>query len=30
MSSSQFRVWLNNEFPPSHPKYSWIKEAYSK
>ncbi|MGN8658275.1 RNA-guided endonuclease InsQ/TnpB family protein [Catenibacterium mitsuokai] len=30
MSSSQFRVWLNNEFLPSHPKYSWIKEAYSK
>ena len=30
MSSSQFRVWLNNEFLPSHPEYSWIKEAYSK
>ena len=30
MSSSQFRVWLNNEFLSSHPEYSWIKEAYSK
>ena len=30
MSSSQFRVWLNNEFLPSHPEYSWIKESYSK
>ncbi|WP_295094776.1 transposase [uncultured Catenibacterium sp.] len=30
MSSNQFRVWLNNEFLPSHPEYSWIKEAYSK
>ena len=30
MSSSQFRVWLNNEFLPSHPEYFWIKEAYSK
>ena len=30
MSSGQFRVWLNNEFLPSHPEYSWIKEAYSK
>ena len=30
MSSSQFRVWLNNEFLPSHPEYCWIKEAYSK
>ena len=30
MCSSQFRVWLNNEFLPSHPEYSWIKEAYSK
>ena len=30
MSSSQFRVWLNNEFLPSHLAYSWIKEAYSK
>ena len=30
MSSNQFRVWLNNEYLPSHPEYSWIKEAYSK
>ena len=30
MSSSQFRVWLNNEYLPSHPEYSWIKESYSK
>ncbi|MGN8857035.1 RNA-guided endonuclease InsQ/TnpB family protein [Catenibacterium mitsuokai] len=30
MSSSKFRVWLNNEYLPSHPEYSWIKEAYSK
>ena len=30
MSSSQFRVWLNNEYLPSHPEYSWIREAYSK
>ena len=30
ISSSQFRAWLNNEYLPSHPEYSWIKEAYSK
>ena len=30
MSSSQFRVWLNNEYLPKHPECSWIKEAYSK
>ena len=30
MSSSQFRVRLNNEYLPNHPEYSWIKEAYSK
>ena len=30
MSSSQFRVWLNNEYLPNNPEYSWIKEAYSK
>ena len=30
MSSNQFRVWLNNEYLPSHPEYSWIKAAYSK
>ncbi len=30
MSSSQFRVWLNNEYLPNNPECSWIKEAYSK
>ena len=30
MSSNKFRVWLNNEYLPSHPEYSWIKNAYSK
>ncbi len=30
MSSNQFRVWINNEYLPNHPEYSWIKEAYSK
>ena len=30
MSSNKFRVWLNNEYVPKHPEYSWIKEAYSK
>ena len=30
MSSNKFRVWLNNEYLPNHPDYSWIKEAYSK
>ena len=30
MSSNKFRVWLNNEYLPQHPEYSWIKEAYSK
>ena len=30
MSSNKFRVWLNNEYLPNHPEYSWIKEAYSK
>ena len=30
MSSSRFRVCLNNEYLPNHPEYSWIKEAYSK
>ena len=30
MSSNRFRVWLNYEYLPSHPEYSWIKNAYSK
>ena len=30
MSSSQFRVWLNNEYLPNHLECFWIKEAYSK
>ena len=30
ISSSQFRVWLNNEYLSSHPEYSWIKEVSSK
>ena len=30
MSSSKFRVWLNQEYLPQHPEYLWIKEAYSK
>ena len=30
MSSSKFRVWLNNKYLPQHPEYLWIKEAYSK
>lgn len=30
MSSASFRKWLNNEYLPHNPKYSWIKEAYSK
>ena len=30
MSSSRFRVWLNNEYLPNHPECFWIKEAYSK
>ena len=30
MSSNKFRVWLNNEYLPQHPEYSWIKEAYAK
>ena len=30
MSSNKLRVWLNNEYLPNHPEYSWIKEAYSK
>ena len=30
MSSSKFRIWLNNEYLPQHPEHLWIKEAYSK
>ena len=30
MSGKSFSVWLNNEYLPSHPECSWIKEAYSK
>ena len=30
MSSNKFRIWLNNEYLPQPPEYSWIKEAYSK
>lgn len=30
MGSSQFRAWLNNEYLPSHPECSWIKEVSSK
>ncbi len=30
MSSNKFRVWLNNEYLPTHPEHSWIKEVYSK
>ena len=30
MVSSKFRFWLNNEYLPQHPEYSWIKEVYSK
>ena len=30
MSSASFRKWLNNEYLPKNPEYSWIKEAYSK
>ena len=30
MSSNRFRVWLNNEYLPNHPEYSWVKEVSSK
>lgn len=30
MSGKSFSVWLNNEFIPNHPEYSWIKEVSSK
>ena len=30
MMGNQVYVWLNNEYLPTHPEYSWIKEASSK
>ena len=30
MSGKSFSVWLNNEYLPKHPEYSWIKEVSSK
>ena len=30
MSGKSFSVWLNNEYLPNNPEYSWIKEASSK
>ena len=30
MSGKSFSVWLNNEYLPKHPEYSWIKEESSK
>lgn len=30
MSGKAFSVWLNHEFLPEHPEYSWIKEVSSK
>ena len=30
MSGKLFSVWLNNEYLPKHPEYSWIKEVSSK
>lgn len=30
MSSSEFSVWLNNEFIPNNPDKAWIKEVSSK
>ena len=30
MSGKSFSVWLNNEYLPAHPEYSWIKEVSSK
>ena len=30
MSGKSFSVWLNNEYLPTHPEYSWIKEVSSK
>ena len=30
MSGKSFSVWLNNEYLPNNPEYSWIKEVSSK
>ena len=30
MTAKSFSVWLNNEFIPNNPNYSWIKEVSSK
>ena len=30
MSGKSFSVWLNNEYLPNHPEYSWVKEVSSK
>ena len=30
MSGKSFSVWLNNEFLPNNPAYSWMKEVSSK
>lgn len=30
LTAKKFSVWLNNEYIPSHPEVSWIKEVSSK
>lgn len=30
MSGREFSVWMNNEYLPNNPEYSWIKEVSSK
>lgn len=30
MTANSFSIWLNNEFLPNNPDYSWIKEVSSK
>ena len=30
VSGRDFSVWLNNEFIPNHPDYTWIREVSSK
>ena len=30
MSGKSFSVWLNNEYLPKHPEYSWIREVSFK